>query len=225
MSTARTTPKKPGRFRRLFGLSQSVAAPVGSIPDNPPFTIPLPSRSQHAIPRIAPTLAPSINQELDLSSSPSLKSPPAPNAGPNQVALAVTPGHMTGSSIPASQPNLPCPRRDLWNEALKVLSKKDKTLVLDHVPPATTPISEVLETLMQIAQDKRRACESKRWTVKFREHVVVLSQVADKVIAWLDKFKQIGDIAANVDPLHAGLPWAGVRLLLQVCCKSEGILQ
>jgi len=223
MSTARATPKKPGRFLRFFGLSQSVEAPAGSIPDNPPSTISLPSRSQDATPEIAPP-APSINQELDLSPIHSLKSPLAPNTGPNQVALASTPGHVTGLSIPSSQPTLPCARRDLWSEALKVLSKKDKTLVLDHVPPATTPVCEMLETLMQIALEKRRACESKRWTLKFGEHVVVLSQVADKVIAWLDKFKQIGDIAVNVEPLHAGVPWAGVRLLLQVSCKSEGIL-
>jgi len=40
---------------------------------------------------------------------------------------------------------------------------------------------------------------------------------ADKVMLWLDRFKQVGDIAVNADPIHAGLPWAGIRLLLEVC--------
>ncbi len=36
------------------------------------------------------------------------------------------------------------------------------------------------------------------------------------MLAWLDKFKQVGDVAVNFDPQHAALPWAGIRLLLEV---------
>ena len=39
---------------------------------------------------------------------------------------------------------------------------------------------------------------------------------ADKVLLWLDRFKSVGDIAVNVDPIHAGLPWAAIRLLLEI---------
>lgn len=49
----------------------------------------------------------------------------------------------------------------------------------------------------------------------------MLSDMADRICGWLEKFKQIGDIAVQVDPLHAGLPWAGVRLILQVRCPSD----
>ena len=37
-----------------------------------------------------------------------------------------------------------------------------------------------------------------------------------KVIRWIDLFKQVGDAAVQYDPVHAALPWAGVRFLLQV---------
>ena len=43
-----------------------------------------------------------------------------------------------------------------------------------------------------------------------------LGDEADKVLLWLDRFKSVGDIAVNADPIHAGLPWAGIRLLLEV---------
>ena len=43
-----------------------------------------------------------------------------------------------------------------------------------------------------------------------------LRDEADAVILWLDRLKKVGDIAVNVDPMHAGLPWAGIRLLLGV---------
>jgi hypothetical protein len=45
---------------------------------------------------------------------------------------------------------------------------------------------------------------------------VVLREKADNIVKWLDRFKQVGDIASNTDPVHVGLPWAGIRLLLQV---------
>ena len=48
-----------------------------------------------------------------------------------------------------------------------------------------------------------------------------LRDEADNVILWLDRFKQVGDVAVNVDPIHAGLPWAGVRLLLEVWKDSD----
>src|SRR5271170_349505 len=53
----------------------------------------------------------------------------------------------------------------------------------------------------------------KRWTLTFRGHTIALRKEADKVV---DKFKQVGDIVVNADPIHAGLPWAGIRLLLEV---------
>lgn len=38
----------------------------------------------------------------------------------------------------------------------------------------------------------------------------------EKIIVWVDKFKEIGDNVVAYDPAHAALPWAGVRFLLQV---------
>jgi hypothetical protein len=40
-------------------------------------------------------------------------------------------------------------------------------------------------------------------------------------IQWVEKFKQIGDIAVHSDQAHATLPWAGIRFLLQVCTPTR----
>jgi hypothetical protein len=34
---------------------------------------------------------------------------------------------------------------------------------------------------------------------------MTLWEEADKVLLWLDRFKQVGDIAVNADPIHTGL--------------------
>jgi hypothetical protein len=35
-------------------------------------------------------------------------------------------------------------------------------------------------------------------------------------VKWLDQFKHIGDVVSNADPVHVGLPWVKIRLLLKV---------
>jgi hypothetical protein len=50
-----------------------------------------------------------------------------------------------------------------------------------------------------------------------------MRDVADRICTWLDNFKEIGDIIVNVDPIHCGLPWAGIKLLLQVGMKSKSV--
>ena len=59
--------------------------------------------------------------------------------------------------------------------------------------------------------------KGERWgVVKFRGKEVVLQDVGTKILHWLNRFKQIGDIIVQYDPAHAALPWAGFRFLLQV---------
>lgn len=70
--------------------------------------------------------------------------------------------------------------------------------------------------IVKAVQEQRTKCEAKGWEIKINDRSVALRSVADKVILWIEKFKQIGDVAVNADPLHAGLPWAGIRFLLQV---------
>lgn len=45
---------------------------------------------------------------------------------------------------------------------------------------------------------------------------VRVRDVVDKVSGWVDQFIRIGNAAVQYDPAHAALPWAEVRLLLQV---------
>ena len=47
------------------------------------------------------------------------------------------------------------------------------------------------------------------WKVKFGEKEVVLRDVGMKTRRWIDKFKQIGGIIVQFDPVHSALPWAG----------------
>ena len=67
-------------------------------------------------------------------------------------------------------------------------------------------IASALEHAFEAAQAKQKICENKRWIFTVGRHTLRLQDEADKVMLWLDRFKQVGDIAVNADPIHAGLP-------------------
>ena len=73
---------------------------------------------------------------------------------------------------------------------------------------------------MDVARKSRDVCQENRWRVTFRGKVIIIRDLAEKILSWVDKFKAIGDIIMQYDPSHAALPWAGVRLLLQVSSQS-----
>jgi hypothetical protein len=77
-------------------------------------------------------------------------------------------------------------------------------------------IDSAIEQALAAAKERQQYCIEQRWKFTFRGRIVNVKEEADKVIGWLNRFKAIGDIVANVDPMHVGLPWAGIRLLLEV---------
>lgn len=116
------------------------------------------------------------------------------------------------SPAPVSLPILP--HATLLDKTLQRLSDDDRR-TLDAFASADS-IDSVVQNALAVAQEKRNVCQEKQWKVAFNGRTIVLREQADKVVNLLNRFKSIGDIAVNVDPVHAGLPWAGIRLLLEV---------
>ena len=101
----------------------------------------------------------------------------------------------------------------IWNQALATLSNDDKAAIETHNMDKLSVLKDVLAAV----NEHRRICMQRR--LRYRKsngEVVILRDIIDKVAVWVQKFKEIGDIAVQYDPTHAALPWAGVRLLLQV---------
>lgn len=86
----------------------------------------------------------------------------------------------------------------------------------EHVVSGGHDIRAAIDETYNAAADKKRQCDSKTWRCTFRGKDVVLSDAAKKVILWVDRFKSVGDVVANAAPIYAGLPWAGIRVILEV---------
>ncbi|KAF4943884.1 hypothetical protein FSARC_14810, partial [Fusarium sarcochroum] len=122
--------------------------------------------------------------------------------------------------------------RDLWEVALQKLTPESRSLLLearDQSTFASAGTRDLVEETKTLAIERRSQCIEKRWVLSIRGKNVRPREIFDKIIDWLQKFIAIGDIAVSYDPVHAALPWAAVRFLLQSAVvykkQTEGILQ
>lgn len=104
-------------------------------------------------------------------------------------------------------------RQNLWALAFETLSSKDKDRLQKYRLEENTAC---IDDAFHEVQEKQKTCLRKRWTLKTNTGRIIVRDVLDKIAVWVNKVKEVGDIAAQYDTSHASLPWAGVRFLLQV---------
>lgn len=110
--------------------------------------------------------------------------------------------------------NTPCfSSHDLWARAAAQLPDDDKRNINFSRPDKLNILADLHA---EAEKAKQRSIET-RWKYTRRNgETVILRDLFEKIVRWIDTFKQIGDVAVQYDPAHASLPWAGIRFILQV---------
>ena len=96
----------------------------------------------------------------------------------------------------------------LWRQAHDALRQKDKDVI--PLSFATKPEELVAEVERYVSQSKGKPIK-----VSNGENLFV-RDVLQKVSRWIKKFVEVGDTVVQYDTGHAALPWALLRLVLQV---------
>ncbi|KAK0640158.1 hypothetical protein DIS24_g9626 [Lasiodiplodia hormozganensis] len=110
---------------------------------------------------------------------------------------------------------------DLWNQAIQNLSKDDQ----QRLASLRNDKLDILNSVLNEVEIKKQRCLDKRWTYKGRDgKPKVLRDLCDKTIAWVTRFKALGDTFVKFDVSgQAAIPWAGVAFLLQVASNESQI--
>ena len=106
--------------------------------------------------------------------------------------------------------------KDLWASALEKLPESHRQQLAFYDGQDRL---EVLSDLHMLTESAKERCIKKRWRFSRpgrKGETVVLRDIFNKMVIWINMFKQIGDTVVQYDPGHAALPWAGVRFILQV---------
>jgi hypothetical protein len=109
-------------------------------------------------------------------------------------------------------------------DALEALEPDDRELISTLLlPTSAISLDAAFNEAHTHARVLQQRCKIKRWSWNYKGREVYLADQVDKVVRLLDKFKTVGDVVANVDPVHVGLPWAGIRTILEVRVSRRGI--
>ena len=71
--------------------------------------------------------------------------------------------------------------------------------------------------MIDIIKKQKSRMEQRQWALPFRvrgREVKIRDQL-DIVLKGLQMFKDFGTVLSNMDPVHIGIPWAGVNIILQ----------
>ncbi|KAF7125236.1 hypothetical protein CNMCM5793_001414 [Aspergillus hiratsukae] len=100
----------------------------------------------------------------------------------------------------------------LWASAIASLSDSQRAFI-DFRPDNKL---EALSELLRYTNEQRDRCVGKSWRWKRKDgEVVIVRDLLAKVASWAIKFRDMGDLLIQMDPVHAALPWVGVRFLIQ----------
>ena len=84
--------------------------------------------------------------------------------------------------------------------------------MLEAVPSSS---KDLASRILEETQKSKTRLEERRWKLVFAEKEVVLYSQFNKIIKFVQAFKDVTASAAGLDPVHAGLPLAGLFLLIQ----------
>jgi ankyrin repeat protein len=101
---------------------------------------------------------------------------------------------------------------DLWKKAVDSLDPQ----VIAGLDPAKTGMRDIVTAVFRVAQTKRDESVKKRWRISRRgKQDIIVRDVMEKIVFWIERFKDVGDNAVQYDPGHAAIPWAAIRFVLQ----------
>ena len=113
------------------------------------------------------------------------------------------------------------PAMDLWGLAYQQLCKEKGTLMTaySHILSDATGVSDVKgieEQAQAVLALKREQILQKQWKLQWGNKSIHVRTQIDRIVKFIGVFKDLGSSIAGLDPVHAGLPWAGICFLVSV---------
>ncbi|KAK2026562.1 hypothetical protein LX32DRAFT_684499 [Colletotrichum zoysiae] len=106
---------------------------------------------------------------------------------------------------------------DLWDKAFQALNPD----IQKHLNQTSSRKRGILDDVLKEADAQRRDHLRKRWKfTKPNGDTIIVRDVLEKIVGWVQRFKEAGDIIVQYDPGHGALPWAAIRFLLQIAVSD-----
>ena len=103
----------------------------------------------------------------------------------------------------------------LRNEKQDVVDEYERILVKTAGVQNNLPLNE---TMKAVVNNRVAVITSRQWKIRipFRKDKMLVTEILDKIVGVVLKFKEIGSTVASLDPVHAGIPFAAICFMLPV---------
>ena len=225
---SRTTSQSPTHISRPDSPSTSVlGGAVGPNVTTSSTRAPAPSTQQFTPPTepSGETQTGDTTRDATLKSNP-VQQPVSTSATATAKDTAYTQIGKEEEPIPTATNHAEAP--SLWSRVFKggelplperELSTQERNTLAD-IGISQTDTSQIAYALGTMTKGIMNAKKGKNWKFQFKGEEIVMGDIGMKILRWIDRFKQIGDIV-QYDPGHAALPWAGFRFLLKVGLRLQ----
>jgi len=158
------------------------------------------SASQNQLQRSSssgPSTSKVVGNNVNIQSSPS---------GPSQNSISTrptpTPSILIAASHSTKSTNNPLiatsptkSQHTLWDKAVLSLSVEDQQLFL---VPGHEKL-DILKDVESLTNIKMKSCEDRQMKFRWNDKVIIIRDLANKVLVWVAKFKEIGDTLMQID--------------------------
>lgn len=124
----------------------------------------------------------------------------------------------TSGSLPSTGDSAPPPNTDHWSHALEKLQRRKPELseILNNLKNSSQSGKSIIDQLVLETEKAQQDVAKKQWKVQWKGKEIILREQLEKILKAVQVFQDLGGAAASLDPVHAGLPWAGISFLVQV---------
>jgi hypothetical protein len=113
--------------------------------------------------------------------------------------------------------------KTLWDKAYARLRREKSELAdaYEALLAKTASISEglpVRETIKAVVDNRVEVMTKREWKVRIPwvQEPMAIRSLVDRIVNVVLKFQDVANVAASVDPIHVGIPVAGISILLTV---------
>ncbi|KAF8461598.1 hypothetical protein BDZ91DRAFT_850969 [Kalaharituber pfeilii] len=205
------------RSRSSSALTDTSGAIISSVPSTSPHSPGSPSSGREISPpptghserRISVTSIATISTALSHITG---SRPGSRHQDSNEPAFSSNRDQTTRDDRPKS----------LWEEAWDQLPGKEKDrLRLTHASAVQDNINGHI--ILQQVRNRREELIQQSAEIVLGASAFKLRDVFDNVISWLQRFVAVGDCLMQYDPIHAAIPWAVIRFILQCAINAQEI--
>ncbi|KAF5695680.1 ankyrin repeat-containing protein [Fusarium denticulatum] len=146
----------------------------------------------------------------------------APTSSPNRAidsAKNIVSGTIHDDSTGLKETSVAKNEVNPWKQAAAYLNDDDRE-ILERIN-ANDDSDRTFADLRGSITKKQKLSQEKSWKVTFGGRRIVLRDVLAKTVTWLDSFKAIGDLVSQADPVHAGIPWSAIKIVLSVLTADQ----